>query len=454
MGQPLKRFGVRLYVRFALVLLVLVSIAWLVAFTNYVLLPVFGAVLAILLIVELIGFIRRTNKELSRFLFSIQHNDFTAAYIDTGLESGFPELANALRSIADKFRQNRIEKESYLHFLDAMVAEVRVGLMAINSSNEVRIMNQTAVQLLDLPNLKEWKRFKEKAPDFANAAEALSQGERKLVTVHHPQRSRVLALTRSSVILVGEKHTIYTFYDLRNELEAKELESYNRLISILTHEIMNSVTPVSSLSETMEALLQHPEGRTRTPAELSGDDLQDLNHSIATIRRRSEGMLRFVQEYRKVAKVPDPQLQEVQITTLFDAVATLVGPELEKASISLECSVDPPPLSIYIDRNQIEQVLLNLVRNAQQALEETDSPHITLRAYVRDSHKIIEVADNGPGVPASVVNSIFVPFFTTKPQGSGIGLSLSQQVMQKHKGSMNLQAAGTAGATFVLQFRF
>ena len=291
MKQYFKRFGVRLTLRFVLILAMLTLIAWLLTNRGYVLLPIFAVAAVLLLTAELVSYVRRTNRELARFLFSIQHNDFTSTYIDTGLETGFPELAEALRSIAEKFRQNRIEKESYLHFLDAMVAEVRVGLMAINSNNEVRIMNQTAVQLLDLPNLKQWTRFAEKAPDFVAAADELNVGERKLVTIAHPEGARMLALTRSSIVLLGERHRIYTFYDLRSDLERTELESYNRLISILTHEIMNSVTPVSSLSETIESLLQHPEGRVRQPTELSSEDVEDLTHSIGTIRRRSDCLL-------------------------------------------------------------------------------------------------------------------------------------------------------------------
>ena len=326
-----KRFGVRLYVRLALILALLIGTAAVLVQTSFVLLPIFLGLAALLLTIELVRFVRRTNKELSRFLFSIQHNDFTAAYMDKGLEDGFPELASALRSIADKFRLNRIEKESYLHFLNAMVAEVRVGLMAISASNEVRIMNQTAIQLLDLPNLKRWDRFQDKAPTFTMAADALTQGERKLITLHQATGTRMLALTRSSIVLLGEHHRIYTFYDLRSELERTELESYNRLISILTHEIMNSVTPVSSLSETIVGLLQHHDGSVRTPEELSSEDVEDLSHSISTIRRRSQGMLRFVQEYRKVAKVPEPQLQEVAVTQLLDGVTTLLAPDLTQA---------------------------------------------------------------------------------------------------------------------------
>lgn len=446
-----KRFGSRLYIRLGLLLAVLLGIAALVAQSDFVLLPLLLLAVAVGQVLELSRFVNRTNKELARFLFAIQHNDFTATYTDANLGDGFPELAAALRSIADKFRQNRIEKESYLHFLDAVVAEVQVGLLALNSKGEVRIMNQTASQLLDLPNLKLWERFAAKAPDFAEKATQLAVGERTLLPA---PKGRMLALSCSSITLLGEKHRIFTFYDLRNELERNELESYNRLISILTHEIMNSVAPVSSLAETMQALVHTENEQIKHASTLTAEDMDDLAQALTTIAGRTSGLLHFVQEYRKVARVPEPALAEESVQEILHRAATLLRPELEQRGIQLEVEVNPPPMRIYLDATQIDQILINLLTNAMQALEDRAEPTIKLYAYVADGGKHIAVSDNGPGVPPDLRENIFVPFFTTRTNGSGIGLSLSQQIMQKHKGALSYQPASTGGATFVLSFRY
>ncbi len=437
-----------------LLTLSILALAYILQGMHLIFLPIALGGLILFQVFELTRFVSRTNKELARFIFSLRHADYTARYPEADMGSGFKELSEAFQLVSDRMREKKLENESYLHFLNTVVSQIRVGIIGLSPSGEIMIMNQSATSLLDLPNLKKWERFEKKSPDFSAAAKLMKDGDRILLSLDTSTGKRQLSLSLKVIKLLGEKHRIFTFYDIKSDLERKEIDSYNKLISILTHEIMNSVTPVSSLTQTVSSLLHTDKNEVVSKEDLSQEDLKDVADSVETIRKRSKGMLSFIKDYRKIAKIPEPVLNEVGVKDFLDQVVRLMKTEITNSGLSIRINVSPPPLKIFMDQALIEQVLINLIINAIHAMEGQEEGLIEIHAGLQEGYKVIKVIDQGKGVSEEIQDKIFVPFFSTKKTGSGIGLSLSQQIMQKHKGVIDLETKEGRGTTFLLKFRY
>jgi signal transduction histidine kinase len=273
-----------------------------------------------------------------------------------------------------------------------------------------------------------------------------------MVRVEEEDRTLQLAVRVSRFQLQGEPHALASIQDLRNELEEKEMEAWQQLTSVLTHEIMNSVAPISSLASTAHRRLQTADEN----GTVSDDAAADVREAVDTIERRSESLINFVDAYRSFSDIPSPEYEVIEAEALLDDVHRLLRAQIEEQALSVSVSVDPPDLTLTADPDLLDQVLINLALNALQAVEDHSDRHrgrIELRAYVdRRSRPVIQVEDNGPGIPPDVQEKIFVPFFTTKEDGSGIGLSLSRQIMRLHGGSISVRSSPEEGTVFTLRF--
>lgn len=239
--------------------------------------------------------------------------------------------------------------------------------------------------------------------------------------------------------------------NIQSELEEKEMEAWQNLVRVLTHEIMNSVTPISSLAGTIESdLRQHFD---EDADQLSEDEMRDIHLSLQTISKRSEALIRFVKEFRSLTSIPKPKPAVFSARTLLDEVCMLHKSELGEKGISAQIEVYPEDLTILADKGMIEQVLINLVKNAIQSFDDQAEKTLTLRAFVSEkSRPVIMVKDNGPGIDPDALEKIFIPFFTTKKTGSGIGLSLSRQIMRQHQGTLTVKSELGKGTEFYLRF--
>jgi signal transduction histidine kinase len=270
-----------------------------------------------------------------------------------------------------------------------------------------------------------------------------------MVRVEEEDRTLQLAVRVSRFQLQGEPHALASIQDLRNELEEKEMEAWQQLTSVLTHEIMNSVAPISSLASTAHRRLQTSDEN----GTVSDDAAADVREAVDTIERRSESLINFVDAYRSFSDIPSPEYEVIDAEDLLDNVRRLLRAQIEEQALSVTISVDPPDLTLTADPDLLDQVLINLALNAIQAVEDQKEARIELRAYVdRRSRPVIQVEDNGPGIPSDVQEKIFVPFFTTKEDGSGIGLSLSRQIMRLHGGSISVRSTPDEGTVFTLRF--
>ena len=355
--------------------------------------------------------------------------------------------------IIDAFKKVSVEKEAQFKFLKVIVDHINAGIIAIKEDYEIELMNQSAADTLKVPVPNYWKQFQQLLPQFSEEIEHMEDDERKLIELNIKGEALQVSVHLTKIKILNYRYRIITFQDIKSEIEQKEIEAWHKLIRILTHEIMNSVTPITSLSETMLMLLQTEDKATKPITELSEEDLEDLTFSLNTIQKRSEGLLHFVDDYRRLTKIKTLELEKVRVKPLLEDMTMLLQTEFKKDAVMLDLEVKSD-FEIAIDEKLIAQVLINLLTNARHAVEDTAQPRVLVRAYYEEAHKIIEIKDNGVGIEPDKMDQIFIPFFSTKEQGSGIGLSLSKQIMKKHKGDLKVKSEPGQGASCFLVFRF
>ncbi|MFP4088895.1 MAG: sensor histidine kinase [Cyclobacteriaceae bacterium] len=448
----MKSFSVNIIIRVALLLLTMSGLAYIFGrmelFFNHIIL----GILLILQVYELIRYVQRTNRELAKLLLSIKNNDFTTSFNSLKQDRQFRELHDAFREIIEAYKNVKIEKEAQYEYLRLIVRHIKVGIISIKGEDEIALINQPALDILQTGTYHYWHNLKNSLPRFVEQVSQLRENESRLLDIPVNGEVKRLSVHLSSAVLLRQPYRIITFQDIAQELNQSEIDAWHKLIRILTHEIMNSVTPVSSLSETMLLMLQSAEGRLKKPEEVDSELLEDLAYSLRTIQKRSEGLLGFVEDYRKLTKIPQPQPEMISVQELFEDIRQLMRAELQKQGIQLSAEVKPHNLHLWADRRLLEQILINLLTNSRQALQEVAKAQIWLIGKELDGQVLLEVADNGAGIPEDKLDKIFVPFFSTKENGSGIGLSLSRNIMSLHGGNIKVSAPSAGLTVFSLSF--
>ncbi|PSQ87155.1 MAG: ATP-binding protein [Bacteroidetes bacterium QH_2_63_10] len=399
--------------------------------------------------VSLVRYTEKITRDLTRFLESVRYADFTRRFTSDDRGPLFDDLRDAFEEVTSEFRRLRAEKERQVRYLEQVVQHLGVATITYQDDGTVELMNTAARRLLRTGPIRHVEALERVSGRLAEALRTLDSGEQAMVRVEEDDRTLQLAVRVSRFQLQGEPHALASIQDLRNELEEKEMEAWQQLTSVLTHEIMNSVAPISSLASTAHRRLQAVDENGPVSAEAAAD----VREAVDTIERRSESLINFVDAYRSFTDIPSPEFEVLEAQNLLDNTRRLLRAQVEERSLSVVVDVDPPDLTLTADPALIDQVLVNLALNAVQAVENQEEGRIELRAHVdRRSHPVIRVEDNGPGIPPDVQEKIFVPFFTTKEDGSGIGLSLSRRIMRLHGGSLSVRSSPEAGTTFTLRF--
>lgn len=401
---------------------------------------------------ELIRFVTATNRELTKFLQSVRYTDFTASFPDRGLGDSFRDLGEAFSAIIHTYQQVKIEKEAQFQFLQVIVEHIEAGILALKNGQEMVLMNQQAGQLLGLPNVRSWHVVQARVPAFAQAVAEAPKGGKRLLELKVNGELKRLSVTVTPFYLVEEPYMAVLFQEITHVINQKEIDAWNKLIRILTHEIMNSLTPLSSLTETMLMMLENSPGEVKKADELSQEVLEDVHESLGILRRRSGNVLDFLENYRKLSRIPPPKPSRLEVSLLFEQVMTLMQAEMSKISASCAIEMADRQLTVMADAALVEQVLINLLTNSVQALEGQATPHIRLTAKRVGNEVWMQVTDNGPGIPEGKLDQIFVPFFTTKKSGSGIGLSLSRNIMNLHGGTLQVYSQTNRYTVFTLIF--
>lgn len=447
-----KRFSLLVIIRITLLMLTLTGLAFIFAKTELFFNQIILLSIVIIQVAELIRFITFTNRELAKLLLAIRYSDFSISFKGKKHGKSFQELQDAFVEIIEAFKKVSVEKEAQFKFLKVIVDNVNVGIIAIKEEHQIELMNKTAQNLLGVGVPNYWKQLQQLSPQFSREFSEMDDNERKLLELQVKGEKLQISAHVTRLKILDFRYSIITFQNIKSEIEQKEIEAWHKLIRILTHEIMNSVTPITSLTETMQMMLHKSEKVEKSIDEISEEDLADIRFSLETIQRRSEGLLHFVDDYRKLTRVKNLDKEKTAANELLQNMAQLMKPEMQKEQIVLELQLKSA-FEISIDRKLIEQVLINLITNAKHALKGTENAKITLKVYFREMDKVIEVTDNGAGIDESKIDQIFIPFFSTKEDGSGIGLSLSKQIMKKHKGDLTVKSSPGQGASFFMVFR-
>ncbi|HTY57249.1 MAG TPA: ATP-binding protein [Bacteroidota bacterium] len=398
----------------------------------------------------LIRYVTKTNNDLSRFVRSIEYDDFSQTFTGGRRGRSFDELALAFTAVMNRFRATRAEKEEHFRYLQTVVEHVGVGLIAYRPNGEVELVNNAAKRLLDIPHLRTIGTLESKSRALVETLLSLRAGERALIKVEAGHEPLQLVLHATEFRARGDSVTLVSVQNIQGELEEKELEAWQNLIRVLTHEIMNSITPISSLASTARDLMgPEPPGSGEPAGEPSGD----IRRALETIHKRSQGLLHFVETYRTLTRIPKPRFQTVRVCDLFGRLRSLMDPQMGAASLSLETEIVPADLELNADPALLEEVLINLVTNALQALSGTPGGKIRVSASLDGRGRVLlAVADNGPGITPEQLEKVFVPFYTTKPSGSGIGLSLCRGIMRAHRGTILARSRPGVETVFTLKF--
>lgn len=405
----------------------------------------------------LFKFLDKTNRELSGFLNSIKYDDFSHTYTTKKTGTSQDELYEEFNNVIKKFREIRAEKEAQHQYLRTIVHHVAIGIITFDKSGEVQIINAAAKNLLDVELLKNINQLKEINENLVDSLFDLQTGGRDLIKIERNGEEIQLSIYAIELVQMNKEFKLISIQNIKSELDEKEMDAWQNLIRVLTHEIMNSVTPISSLAATVECELEAQLKDGMEVSKIKSEDVEDFYMAVKTIHSRSEGLIKFVSDFRNLTRIPMPNPEVVAVATIMDNILTLLKYDIDKACIQLNIDITPDDLSIYVDKEQIEQVLINLVKNAIQALDCDDDINeerkLDITAKINDDNKIqISIKDNGSGIEEEALHKIFIPFFTTKKSGSGIGLSLSKQIMRKHNGVITVSSELNKGTEFLLKF--
>ncbi len=447
-----KHFSFQIGLRIALLTLVLVGWSALFLVPGYPALRLLLTLIALYQLYDVFRFVTRTNADLARFLEAVRYADFGQRFDMRHMGAGFEELGGVFTDIVERFQVERNQQEEDLRHLRALTEHVPVPLLSLHPDGRVQLHNNAARRLFSSAHITRLADLDTFGEDFARQVLAVKPGERRLGVFRQDDLEQQLTLSATEIVIAGKMEKLVSLQNIQSELDGVQLQAWQDLVRVLTHEIMNSVTPVASLAKTAADLVDDAIRKLQGYPQVA-EELADVKSAVETVARRSDGLMQFVESYQRLTRLPAPDKRLLPVADLFARVAQLVATEWEQNAIELTLQVQPQSLELDADADMMEQVLLNLLKNSEQALAGQQAAHVALTARLnRHGHVSIEVSDNGPGIPADIARRIFVPFFTTKREGSGVGLALTRQVMLAHGGSVVLGSSDSGGAKFTLTF--
>ena len=447
-----SKFGALLALRLSLILVSLAFVGFLVMTPGYHAATLLVLVVSCLLTFEVFRFISKTNKELSRFLDAVRYADFGQRFQFTAQGAGFSELGDTFTKILERFRQDRQQQESELRHLKALLEHVPVPLISLHSDNQITLWNNSARRLFGLAQVTRQSDLVQFGDEFYRQVRDIQPGGKLLVTFKADDLEQQLTLSASEITFASTTERLISLNNIQSESDGVQLNAWQDLVRVLTHEIMNSITPVASLAKTAVDLVDDISSKLNDKTELL-EELDDVKNAVNTVARRSDGLMNFVSSYRQLTRLPAPEKGRFQLAELFSDVTSMATQGWLEQGLALISNVEPSGLDVFADRQMIEQVLINLLQNSEHALADTNNGQVQLSARLnKRGHVTIEVADNGTGIAEEIVSRIFVPFYTTRREGSGVGLALSRQVMMAHGGSITYIRNEPAGARFSLNF--
>jgi len=452
-----RKYKLAFLFRVAILFLLLVSIAYAITILDLKnSLPLAMVIITPLVLITILSlrslfkFTIRRFDEMDDFFEAVKYRDFSRWF---AVQSGPPdirELHAGFNKVNETFKQINKEKEEQHLYLQKILELVDTGIVAYNiETGKVLWINESFKKILNLPTLKSIEFVRSRNTKLFIDVFETNHKKGNTITIDS-ENSKIKILISSSLFNIkDESYKLIVIQNIDQTLTQNESDAWKKLLSVMTHEIMNSIAPISSLAETLQTKIQDS---IKNPVK-NQLEMNDLDTGIESIKKRSEGLLKFAKTYRSLNKVTKLNLEKVLVKDLFENIKILMKPSLDKKGIELIFEIENSDLQIEMDRHLIEQVLINLLLNAVEASKENENPKILLSSKKDiEGNSIIKVIDNGKGIPNDILDNIFVPFFTTKKNGSGIGLSLCKQIMLLHKGKIQIKTIKEKGTAMSLVF--
>lgn len=446
-----NRFYFRIILSLVLVGIFSVGTAWFFMEAHQ---PATGAAclaLVMLVLGNLVYYVNRTNRILGTFLVHLGENEASLSFEGKYIDRNFRGLRSGLEKVQQDFRQIRSEKEMQARYIGTILQHIDAGIIVYDGSGRVKLLNESVYNLLNIRNLQNIGDLEKAWPGLPDRLKSLEPQQQ--VTEKLPAGDHILHLSiRKNIIRhSGSEENILTIHDIRDELEQQELESWKRLIRVINHEIMNSITPVTTLTLAIRKKLT-AKGKQKATGRVSAGDIGDVLASAGIIEERSKGLIEFIAKYRRLTRLPPLQIEQVDVEILFGSMSDLFREQFSRLGIVLETGIHQKS-GVRSDLRLLEQVLINLIKNAAEAVQSVREPRIMLKTYMNEAMKpVISVGDNGCGMDDEQKQQAFVPFYTTKEEGSGIGLNLCRQIMKLHKGDIRIRSELGRGTEVILEF--
>jgi len=446
-----RNFYVQLIFRVLFITLTALAFAFAVFKLWYFTLA-FSIIFLVAQVYSLIAFINSTNRKISYFFDAIRNEDFTLRFPEKVSIKSFKELNQSLNRVNGLIQEVHLQLQIREQYYQEILKQASIGIMTFNDKGHILFSNPTLEKLLNYTPLNHIKQLAQVDEGLYQVFESFKPFDRKLFQLTNERQQIQLALKSTPITLDGKSLILVVVQDIHEELDEKETESWVRLIRVLTHEIMNTITPIASISDSIIKYYKK-DGKVVSSKSLDETQIKNTLKGLEVIKEQGGNLMDFVQSYRSLLNVPEPNRTIVSGKKLLGKIEVLMStrPENEQTNFYVECN--PDELEFFIDEKQITQVLINLGKNALQSVRETKKGQVHIIAGIEnDGVKYIEVKDNGPGIPSDLIDEIFVPFFTTKNEGTGIGLSLSKQVMQLHGGNLKVRSIQNQETVFRLTF--
>jgi nitrogen fixation/metabolism regulation signal transduction histidine kinase len=446
----LRRFYIAVIARVMGIVLTSILFALALLHLNHLFTILITGALIVVQTIWLIVYINRINVTLEKFFLAIKNDDSSISYSQSGRAHIYRNLRKLLDEVMHAISRVKIEKEHQFQYLQYVMEHVDTGLLAYSEDGKIELFNRSAKKLFNDFEPFTLKQLNRVRPGVEQELKDLSPGRQKLVTVGSGSGELQLAVRKSRFRIDEKEVNLVSLQDIHLELDRKELSSWKKLIRVLRHEIMNTVSPIASLATTLSRIFSRQDVKAMQ-VTLSEQNLQDMVTGLDIIRKRSRGLLDFVEQYRKLTRLPEPQIDCVNVNSVLQDTVVLSESEPGSIKVMLDCAED---LEIMADRKLIEQAMINLVKNATESVSVRPDPVIELSASEdMDGRVNIRVKDNGPGIPGDVLPNIFIPFYSTKESGSGIGLSISRQIMDMHGGKLTVYSVPDKETVFSLVFQ-
>lgn len=446
-----KRFYINIVIRIILILITFILIIPLSNIEEKLFSIIGLSTLIIIQVLFLIRYINRFNNEIASFFTALKLNDTSFTFHNKIFQHISKEVEKNINHIRNQLFKMTESKEIQQSYFKSVIDNAQTGILVFNKDGKVDVINKSALDLIGFTVLNNIKELEFNYKELHLIMVQILPGEEKLIQVKNKDKATPLSIRASEFKQKSDKYKLISFQNIQSELDQKEIESWHKLIRILTHEINNTVSPITSLANSLQNLYK-PDNKKITEETINKQIIDRTSEGLGLISQRGKGLIEFVKNYKKIASLKQLNFEKFKIAELFYNLEILMKNKLKEKQIKFNIHIKPFDLELNADRKYLEQIFINLIKNSIEAIKETNGM-ITLTAFQDENENIIlKISDNGKGIPVEILDQIFIPFFTTKEQGSGIGLSLTRQIMHLHGGNIYAESVPGKNTIFTLQF--